>query len=67
MSQTQIIFQLAPVLPIITKKRFLEEVERESTWLRTRIDKGEIPIITLGGTDYVNVALMWKEALERPY
>lgn len=65
--EPQIVIQLAPLSPLVTREKFAESVGMSYRWVTERISNGEIPTVKVGGTHLINLALYWKQALERPY
>lgn len=63
--EPQIVIQLAPLSPLVTRKKFAEAIGMSYRWVSDHWE--EFPVVKVGGTELVNLALYWKQALERPY
>ena|SRR3712207_2753588 len=67
MQQQNLIIQLAPISPLITREKFAEAVGMSKDWVDDRVNDGSLPVVKVGRSKLINVALYWKQALEQPY
>lgn len=61
--EPQIVIQLAPLSPLVTREKFAESVGMSYRWVTERISNGEIPTVKVGGTHLINLALYWKQGI----
>lgn len=68
MQEAQTIINLGPTLPMMSYQEFAKQMNVSVRTVQRRVEEGALPTIELGkGNRMINVALLWKEALEKPY
>ncbi|WGE32533.1 hypothetical protein NYR60_02675 [Actinobacillus genomosp. 2] len=68
-NEQPIIIQLGTATPAVTYAKYAEMVGMSERWVAEQVAQGKIPTMPKKGKEkpLVNLALLWKIALEQPY